>query len=50
MPNQIGPDDYNSSDWFRTEYAARRIGIIIISIIAAVLKYVTPSTDGPNSN
>ena len=38
MPNQIGPDDYNSSDWFRTEYAARGIAIIFISTITAVLK------------
>ena len=30
MANQIGPDDHNTSDWFRTEYNAR--GILIISI------------------
>ena len=30
MANQIGPDDHNASDWFRTNEAARGIVITLI--------------------
>lgn len=30
MAYQIGPDDHNDSDWFRTKYVPGRIAIIFI--------------------
>lgn len=31
MANQIGPDNHNTSDWFRTKQTAREIDIIFIN-------------------